>query len=281
MSSVSPAGTLTERQVPFTGPYGPPEGSLKSKGATAEAMKRAMSRLGHLPWTDFDQHWNEQLVDAYQKWRVEVGLEPSKQYGEAAWEKIREQKVPRGRPHEGEWALDGYAQKLIQDEAGETAGGDHVEKVQAAIAEFAFAIIGNEPNIGYSQDRPIKIPIDPNAHFESDCSGIPIQAFNFAAEKTGLPVPDPSKHGYNGGGNTDSSEDDHEKVGAPYRIGDLAHFHSDRHVILCIKPGDQATAEWVSHGREAGPELVRLATYSRFPGEFMFVVRPPLLDQSD
>jgi hypothetical protein len=29
----------------------------------------------------------------------------------------------------------------------------------------------------------------------------------------------------------------------------------------------------------AGPlELVRLATYSRFPSEFMFVVRPPLLD---
>lgn len=102
---------LTEKQCPFTGPYGLPESGLKSKGPTAEALKRAMSRLGYLPWVDFDQHFNEPLKDALAKW------DPGRAgYGKGRWEKIRNTRVPASRPHGGEYALDGPALKLIQDE---------------------------------------------------------------------------------------------------------------------------------------------------------------------
>ena len=105
-----------------------------------------------------------------------------------------------------------------------------------------------------------------------------IQAHNYAARKTGLSVPDPSKQGYSGYGNTDQHEDDWPKVGPPFRVGDLAHFHSDRHVIECIVPGTIDTAQWGSNGREAAPELVRsLRSYSRYPDEFLDVVRPVLV----
>jgi len=105
-----------------------------------------------------------------------------------------------------------------------------------------------------------------------------IQGYSYARRKTNLPVPDPSKQNYSGNGNTDWFEDDHPKVSGTYHVGDLAHFENERHVIMCIKAGDYKTAEWVSHGREAGPELVGLVKYSRYPGEFLFVVRPPLLE---
>lgn len=101
---------LTVTQVPPTYPYGLPSSGLKSKGPTAEALKRAMSRLGYLPWQDFDQHFNQPLSDALAKW------DPGHSgYGKGRWEKIRAAKVREGA-HAGEYALDSVAQQLIQDE---------------------------------------------------------------------------------------------------------------------------------------------------------------------
>ena len=267
---------LTAGQVPFTGPYGLWTGPFKSKGPTAEAIKRAMGHLKYLPWGDYDQQWNLPLWEAFADWKKSVGLPHDGSYGEKAWLKLRAATYKKDgvRFH----ALDPYARELIQNEAGKTAQSTDEEKVQAALAEWGEIIIHNEPNIGYDMGRPVRVNVDPNSTFDSDCSGTIIQAFAYAKRKTDLPVPDPSKQGYTGYGNTDWYEDDHRKVGGPYRIGDLAHFHSPRHVIMCIKPGDYKTAEWVSHGREAGPERLTLVKYSRYPSEFMFVVRPPLME---
>lgn len=101
---------LTATQVPPTYPYGLPSSGLKSKGPTAEALKRAMSRLGFLPWGTFDQHFNQPLSDALAKW------DPGHSgYGKGRWEKIRAAKVRSG-DHAGEYALDAVAQQLIRDE---------------------------------------------------------------------------------------------------------------------------------------------------------------------
>ena len=102
---------LTEIQCPPTWPYGLPSSGLKSKGPTAVALKRAMSRLGLLPWQEFDEHFNQPLSDALAKW------DPGKAgYGKGRWEKIRNTRIPASLPHGGEYALDGPALNMIRDE---------------------------------------------------------------------------------------------------------------------------------------------------------------------
>lgn len=103
---------LTEKQCPWTGPYGLPESGLKSKGPTAKALKRGMGRLGFLAWSEnYDEHFNQPLSQALSNW------DPGHTgYGKGRWEKIRAARIPAGKPHAGEYALDGVAQDLIQGE---------------------------------------------------------------------------------------------------------------------------------------------------------------------
>lgn len=102
---------LTVKQCPPTFPYGLPESGLRSKGPTAQALKRAMSRMGFLDWGVFDEHFNRPLSDALNKW------DPGHTgYGKGRWEKIRAAKVPKGLAQAGEYALDGVALDLIRDD---------------------------------------------------------------------------------------------------------------------------------------------------------------------
>lgn len=268
---------LTVLQVPYTGPYSLATGPAKSKGPTAEALKRALSRMGapSLPWTDFDQHYNAKLESAFD-W-----FDPGGQngYAKGRWEKIRGARVPAGRPNAGEYALDFYARKLIQDEAGVLADSDQEALFYKFFVEFMQASIRNNQNWHYSQSRPFLLDINPLGVVHSDCSAYGVQAADYARRKAGLiaQAQDPSKNHWSGFGNTDLYEDDWPKIGAPFRVGDAAHFHSERHVIWCIKPGTVATAEWASNGSESAPELLTLAGYNRFPAEYMFTVRPEYL----
>lgn len=102
---------LSVAQCPYTGPYGLPSSGLRSKGPTAEALKRAMSRLGFFPWGPFDEHFNQPLADALNEW------DPGHTgYGKGRWEKIRAAKVPKGMDHAGEYALDAVALELIRQD---------------------------------------------------------------------------------------------------------------------------------------------------------------------
>ena len=273
---------LTERQFPFTVPYGLASGPLKSKGPTAEACKRFFGRMGRIEWADFDQHYNKALWDAMADFKIDNGLRKKTQprdgsYTEACCVVMRAKKVPQGRPNAGEWALDHYSRKIVQDEAGQISTSDDVSRVQFFIAQFWNTIIANSGAWHYSQHRPIDTTVDPARGGYNDCSGAVVQAHRYAQEKSGIIVPDPAKFDYSGYGNTDWYLDDWHRIGAPFRVGDLAHFHSERHVIECIKPGNFTTAVWGSNGSEGGPDrLVPLTSYYRFPNEYMFTVRPPL-----
>lgn len=273
---------LTEEQFPFTAPYGLPNGPLKSKGPTAEALKRTVSRLGYHEWADFDQHYSEWLwlvvADLKIKWGLRSKSKPKDgSYSKLFCEKLRSKRVPPGKPNAGEYAVDFYSRKIVQDEAGFIATNTDLAKVQFRITEFWNIAIANAFIWHYSQHRPGDPTINPAAGGYNDCSLAVIQAHRYAQDKTGILVPDPAKWNYNGYGNTDWYLDDWHKIGAPFRVGDLAHFHSERHVIECIKPGNFDTAVWGSNGSEAAPDRISsLRDYYRFPGEYMFTVRPPL-----
>lgn len=275
----SPLPKLTDKQFPYTGPYyGPNHANGPSKGPTAEALKRAMSRLGYFAWSDFDQHYNQKLMSSMADWQMHKGITPpTGDFGKMTWDAMRSQTVVIGGIRQ--YALDAYALKLVQDEAKITSTSDKEALVQKYITEFWTISIAHAGLWHYNDNfRPVNVNANPATGGTSDCSGMVIQSHAYAKRKTGLNVPDPAKQHWSGYGNTDLYEDDWPKIGAPYRVGDLAHFHSSRHVIECIKPGDVNTAQWGSNGREAAPELIHsLASYSRFPSEFMFVVRPTLV----
>lgn len=277
----APPVPLSERQFPFTGPcHGPSSGQAPTQSPTVVALKRAVSRLGLLGWADFDQVFDELLETGLMEWQGLVGIHPaSGQYGRGTWEKLRAAVIPADLPHGGELAVDAVAQTLVQDEAEHTSASDDESLVQQFITEFWTIAIANKDRWHYSQARPLPVDVEPAAGGKSDCSAMVFQAHAYAKRKTGLSVPDPAGHNWTGFGNTDDAEDDWPKVGAPFRVGDLAHFKNERHVIQCIKAGDIDTAQWGSNGREEAPELiVSLSSYSRYPAEFLFVVRPTLVE---
>jgi hypothetical protein len=233
-----------------------------------------MSRLGFMVWKDnFTNFWpaGGELDRAFRKWQLSKYMPADGVYGQQAWKTLRSVKVPAGAPHAGEYALDKFAQKLIRDEWV----ADHVpdeEDFRHAIVEFCLAAEANEDNWHYRQARPVDVTVDPKAGYVwSDCSGYVIQAYHWAMAKSGLVVPDPSKQGWTGYGNTDYYEDDHPSVlSGIYKVGDLAHYSG--HVTICRRAGGPTTAVFSSHGQEAGP----MPTNIHYRSDLRKIVRPPL-----
>jgi hypothetical protein len=271
--------SLSEAQAPFTEPYavaGNPRG-YRSKGPTAEACKRALAHLGFLPWKedgDWDQHWNEDLNTAAGKWKAKRGLSDASDgsWGRKAHDVMQTAWYEKDGDHLP--AFDGYAQKLLQDEAAKAAGGGKSpeQRVRDAIVNFCETGLAHPDGWTYSQSRAVRVDVDPAGNVTSDCSGSVLQAY--AAARRACPdlvIPDPAKQGWSGYGNTDYYEDDHPTVtSGQYQVGDLAHY--DGHVCLCIKAGDSSSADWWSFGSE--PPSRRKLYYR---SDFRKVVRPPLV----
>jgi hypothetical protein len=114
---------LTEEQAPFVEPYAKAGNAsgFKSKGNTALAVKRALSRLGFfVPWEPeaWDKHWNARLSDAAAAWKRHRGLIPegsndgswgrkSHDVMQTAWILKNDVEQP---------AFDSEAQRLLQEE---------------------------------------------------------------------------------------------------------------------------------------------------------------------
>lgn len=102
---------LTVTQCPYTGPYGLPSSGLRYEGPTNEALKRMLWRLELFHAPPYDDNFNQDLADALNVW------DPGHTgYGKGRWEKARGQRVPKGKPHAGEYALDDVALALIRDD---------------------------------------------------------------------------------------------------------------------------------------------------------------------
>jgi hypothetical protein len=251
------------------------------------AYKRAISRAGRWPWNP--PGWDDAYSNAFSHgtsgdiglsgvagFQRQAKLDPSGWLDKGTFEALRRSLVPKAPrvAHAGEPLFDSVCVTLLELAAkqfAEPAAGE--DDLRAAIAEFCEKAEANEPRWHYSQNRPVKVDVDPTgASIASDCSGIVIQAYRYGMKKTGLDVADPAKQRWSGFGNTDLFEDDHPQVtDGRYRVGDLAHYKG--HVCICRKAGDASTAVWTSHGQESGPEPRSL----HYRSNFRFVVRPPLL----
>lgn len=198
--------SLSEKDAPFTEPYAV-AGNLsgfKSKGNTAEAVKRALAHLGFLVWDPpFDQHWNAKVDEAAAEWKRKRGIIPAGSddgsWGKKAHDMMRTAWYEKDGEHLP--AFDDYSQELLQDEkAGQSAPSDDgEEKWRSFLTEFCEKAIGEPWN--YSQNRAIDVSVDPNDDDnDSDCSGSVIQAYAYANRKSGKEVPDPAKYNYAGWG---------------------------------------------------------------------------------
>lgn len=275
-------------------PLYPPDAKEKGKtpsppGPDILAFKRVLKRAQRwavdVPLANLDDSYGNQFshgkkgakfivatsgVAGFQR---QEGIDDTGWLGDATYQLMRTARVPVG-PNKGEPLMDQktvdllfVAQKMFDVDGNE-------EKVRKFITEFCLIAEANEEAWHYSQARPVDPTVDPDANsVVSDCSGFVLQAYRYAREESGLPVPDPSKQGYSGFGNTGTNEDDHPivRTGA-YLVGDLAHYNG--HVTICRKAGNAATAIWTSNGEEEGPDPREL----HYRSDLRFVVRPPLLE---
>lgn len=272
---------ISIKNAPYTGPYSNSSTKLKSQGPTVEAIKRALGRLGYMTWRpkEYTRVWpkNGALDRGFRKWQQDKGLPADGVYGQQAWKVLRCATVPKGT-HKGEYALDDYAQQLIREEWKEEHVPDE-DDFRSFLVKFCNIAVGNEDNWHYRMLRPLDVTVEPGAaHVLADCSMFCIQAYNWASRQSGLKVPDPSKQGYSGYGNTDQYLDDHPHVTNDlYQVGDLAHYSGihTNHVTLCCRKGNTATALFCSHGSEYGPEFHTLHYRTGAMG-LRFVCRPPL-----
>lgn len=265
---------VPEEQAPFTEPYALAGNSsgFKSKGNTALAVKRALAHLGFLEWEPdkWDNQWNQKVNDASVQWKRKRGLIGSSStdgsWGKKAHDTMRGTNFGTDKKP----AFDGESQRLLKEEKKAAApAGSKEDLVRKYITEFCEQAIA-EPDWYYSQNRAVKVDVNPNGPTTSDCSGSTIQAFAYAKKKSGLAVQDPAQQGWSGYGNTNYYEDDWPTVSAPFKVGDLAHY--DGHVCCCYRAGDATTADWFSFGSE--PPSSRKLYYR---DDFRKVVRPKLL----
>lgn len=130
---------LTEKQLPYTGPYGLAASSLPSYGSTPYALKRCMSRLGLLTWEpdEWDLHYNTKLAAALSQW--DPGATG---YGPGRCEKLRRAVIPPNLPHAGEYAADSVALQLIQDEYKADHSVDPALEKARAMLQYDRAFTG-------------------------------------------------------------------------------------------------------------------------------------------
>jgi hypothetical protein len=199
----------------------------------------------------------------------QMNLDDTGWIGEKTFNALRSARIPTGLPNAGQPLLDQIAIDLIND-YNPPPSQTPIEKVRAAITSFCQQGLA-EPDWYYTQARAIDITVNPNGPANSDCSGSAMQMFKWAAQQTGIAVPDPSKQGWSGYGNTNYYQDDWPTVtSGSYLVGDLAHY--DGHVCVCMKAGNKDTADWWSFGSE--PPSKRKLNYR---SDFRKVVRPKLV----
>ncbi len=141
------------------------------------------------------------------------------------------------------------------------------KKVRESITGYCKQAVANEPRIHYSQQRPFHYYDNIGSSWVVlDCSGFVDNCFWNAMHDLKVFIHDPMDERYTGIGNTTYLETYLRANGKRvyetngYLIGDVPRWGQGNHAhtAICSKAGSAKTAQWTSHGREAGPNLVNL-----------------------
>ncbi len=260
--------------VPFDHPLYPP---THVKGPTVDqtvlAVKIAISRAGFWPWQEFDMAYNNAFAHGIKgKGKRYSGVHGFKvahkisiqgdTYDRWTHQALLKTRVPKGSPHEGEWAFSPRARYLYNGYESET----EAEKIVREYYEWWDVLVRNEPKCHYSQQRPImplvrrqEPPVFPNW---LDCSGAVIYCAWLADARS----PDP--YGYSGYGNTNSLNDNGFRIGE----SEINKYAKDHIVLVFYGPSRWATTHVVScksptqvysMGTESGPDLLHTIHYRR------------------
>lgn len=142
------------------------------------------------------------------------------------------------------------------------------QKVRTSISVYSGAAVLNEPRIHYSQQRPFPYIDHIGEGFHTlDCSGFVGNCFWNAMHDTGIYLHDPLDEKYRGIGYTGTLETYLRRSGKriavdaqPILVGDIARWGQGlhAHTAICSTKGTATSAWFTSHGREGGPNKVRL-----------------------
>ena len=245
------------------------------------AYKRAVSRGGRWPWDPpFSDDYTKDFANGVEGGKDknsgirgvqrQQGIEPTGTLGEPTFEVLRTAAVPPDRENSGEPLFDSVCLDLLADARKKFGTVDEPKGGGAdALVKYCRESISNEPKIHYEQMRPYNhLGIPPSKGFTCDCSSHSTAACWEAG------WPDPNDCNYNGTGYTGTLANN-PKVGAPYKVGDLAIYGPSwgdtGHVCTCYVAGDANSSYWCSHGSEAAPYGVVL----HYRSDLLGVVRPP------
>lgn len=246
-------------RAPFARPlYGPDDRRFVAPGTDVVAVKRALSRAGHLSWANFDRVYNRRAVRAVQSFQRTVGIQPTGHYGLATHEALR---FTEAEAKPGEWAFDAYSVHLLRNYV-RAQKRTREEEARDAIADAAAYWIARAGRISYRQMRPFPVVEPPAIPAAIDCSGF-VTICYFAAD-----APDPNGRDYDGYGYTGTlmSHGRDVTVGE-VESGDLVFYGrtpshkaspafpagSPTHVAVALGGGLVA-----SHGSEGGPYKLRI-----------------------
>ena len=93
--------------------YGPgydPKGRYPMSGDDCLAVKRVLSRMGYLPWTEFTNTYGQGAEDAAAEFQRAVGIQPTGHWGKPTHDASRKGKRVGGTPNEPAW--DAYSTEL-------------------------------------------------------------------------------------------------------------------------------------------------------------------------
>lgn len=253
-NAVPPRGGPMVKVKGFPGPMYPPDADEHGKTPSAktpfaEAIKRVTARIGPWPWDP--EGWDESYsngfahgvavnpskggVEAVQRW---AKLDPTGWFGEKSFNFYRSVKVPQGRTHAGEMAMDSVAVGLI-DQAYEDA---HPQLPQTTVREAALKrAIGQ---LGLKEDPPESNETPFGEWYGEDgvpwCAIFTTWAYKHGADDLGKPCPSFQTVKEAG------SNDRHDYV--PYIVSDGRNGRYGFSITSSPKPGDLVCFDWNWNG---------------------------------